>query len=163
MRMAEEPEPVRNSSPALMACVGASGTNAPLEAALHSTRPLTSATRSAPCASSADGESNNAKTIRTFLISPLLRSRPVCRGFLSDAANRCGENPKPPETNQTRCRDRAADGLGGLRAASRRYANFVRVQPALQRRRWSEPSFHDSFPRSRHKTKNYAVRPLDSS
>src|SRR5262245_20441762 len=128
------PAPVRSSSPGWTGWLD-SATKVLPDADLHSTGGTTEETRRAPCANSAVGTSNNAKTIRTFLIYPLLQDRQVCRGPWLAVANQCGENPEPPATNQIRCQDRAADELYGMRGACQKSVSFVRARHAFETRR----------------------------
>src|SRR5262249_43278415 len=131
-------------------------------AARHSTWPGLDETRGAPWASSAEGTSNNATTIRTFLISPLLQIRQAPYEASWAVANRCGENPEPPGTNQTRCQDPAGDEFSGILSTDQRFEIFVRVLPASETLPTNEPFFRSSFPHSQRMPKNYA-EPLPGS
>src|SRR5436309_11207698 len=110
-----------------MDCPDAAGIKVLLAAALTSAWPSTLVTRSAPCAQSAEGKSSNAKTIRTFLISPLSQARQPHHESWWAVANQCVENPELPGINRNRCRGPALDELCGIRVAYRIFSSFSDV------------------------------------
>src|SRR5262245_7515650 len=155
------PGPVRSSSPAWTVWLD-NATNVLLEADLHSTGGTTEETRRTPCAKRPVGMSNNAKTIRTFLIYPLLQVRQVYREFWSALANRCGENPELPVINRTRCQGQAADEPYGMHAICRKFASFVRARRASETHRANEPFFRGSFQHSQRMSRSPAGHSLGS-